>query len=138
VVAPPPPPAPAARSLCTISFDRDRKRPIRVDNEAKGCLDDIALELNRESDATLVVVGNHDPQESPEASAQRSLNVKLYLTTEKGIDANRIELRTGESTGRTADNILVPRGATWNPGGTTSFDPTKVAPTGEPYARPPQ
>jgi len=138
VVAPPPPPAPSSRSLCSISFDRDRKRPVRVDNEAKGCLDDIALEMNRESDATLVVVGNHDPQESPEASAQRSLNVKLYLTTEKGIDANRIELRTGESTGRTADTVLVPRGATWNPGGTTSFDPTKVAPTGEPYARPPR
>ncbi len=138
VVAPPPPPAPASHSLCSISFDRDRKRPVRVDNEAKGCLDDIALEMNRESDATLVVVGNHDPQESPEASAQRSLNVKLYLTTEKGIDANRIELRTGESTGRTADNILVPRGATWNPGGTTSFDPTKVTTTGEPYAKPPR
>ena len=61
VVAPPPPPAPASRSLCSISFDRDRRRPVRVDNEAKGCLDDIALELNRESDATLVVVGNHDP-----------------------------------------------------------------------------
>jgi len=137
VVAPPPPPAPTSRSLCSISFDRDRKRPVRVDNEAKGCLDDIALEMNRESDATLVVVGNHDPQESPEASAQRSLNVKLYLTTEKGIDANRIELRTGQSTGRTADNILVPRGSTWNPGGTTSFDPNKVTHTGEPYAKPP-
>jgi hypothetical protein len=138
VVAPPPPPAPSSRSLCSISFDRDRKRPVRVDNEAKGCLDDIALELNRESDATLVIVGNHDPQESAEASAQRSLNVKLYLTTEKGIDANRIELRTGESTGRTADTVLVPRGATWNPGGTTQFDPTKVNPSGQPYAPTPR
>jgi hypothetical protein len=136
VVAPPPPPAPAARSLCSISFDRDRKRPVRVDNEAKGCLDDIALEMNRESDATLIVVGKHDPQEAPEVAAERSLNVKLYLTTEKGIDAARIELRTGESTGRTADNILVPPGATWNTGGTTSFDASKVTSHGEPYPRP--
>jgi hypothetical protein len=138
VVAPPPPLAPAARNLCSISFDRDRKRPVRVDNEAKGCLDDIALELNRESDAALVVVGKHDPQETPEAAAQRAINVKLYLTTEKGIDASRIDLRTGESTGRSTDNILVPRGATWDPGGTTQFDPSKVTPAGEPYARPPR
>jgi len=138
VVAPPPPPAPAARNLCSISFDRDRKRPVRVDNEAKGCLDDIALEMNRESGATLVVVGKHDPQEAPEAAAERSLNVKQYLTDEKGIDPNRIQLRTVESTGRTVDNVLVPSGATWDTGGTTPFDPTKVERHGEPYAKQPR
>ncbi len=136
VVAPPPPPPPAANNLCSIAFDRDRKRPERVDNEAKGCLDDIALELNRESDATLVIVGKHDPQEAPEAAAERALNAKQYLTDEKGIDPSRIQLRTGESTGRTVDNILVPSGATWDPGGTTSFDPSRVPRHGEPYARP--
>jgi len=136
VVAPPPPPAPAARNLCSIAFDRDRMRPVRVDNEAKGCLDDIALEMNRESDATLVVVGKHDPQEAPESAAERSLNVRQYLTAEKGIDPNRIELRTGEPSGRTVDNILVPPGATWDTGGTTRFDPTRVTRHGEPYARP--
>jgi hypothetical protein len=109
---------------------------VRVDNEAKGCLDDIALEMNREADATLVIVGKHDPQEAAETSAERSLNIKQYLTAEKGIDATRIELRTGESTGRTADNILVPPGATWDSGGTISVDAGKVARHGEPYARP--
>jgi hypothetical protein len=139
VVAPPPPPPPpaaAARSLCSISFERDRKRPARVDNEAKGCLDDIALELNRETDATLVVVGKHDPQEKPDAAAERTLNAKQYLTQEKGIDPSRIQLRTGETAGRSADDILVPPGATWDPGGTTSFDPTRVTRHGEPYAPP--
>jgi hypothetical protein len=136
VVAPPAPPAPSARSMCSVSFDRDRKRPVRVDNEAKGCLDDIALEMNRESDATLVIVGKHDPQEAAETSAERSLNIKQYLTAEKGIDPSRIELRTGESTGRTADNILVPPGATWDTGGTTRFDASRVTRHGEPYARP--
>lgn len=134
VVAPPAPPAPTARALCSVSFERDRKRPVRVDNEAKGCLDDIALELNREADALLVIVGKHDPEEKPEAAAERTLNVKQYLTQEKGIDPSRIELRTGETAGRTADNILVPPGATWDPGGTTSFDPARVKRTGEPYA----
>jgi hypothetical protein len=131
---PPPPPAPLARNLCSVSFVRDRKRPVRVDNEAKGCLDDIALELSRDSDAILIVVGKHDPQEKPEAAAERTLNIKQYLTAEKGIDPTRIELRTGESTDRTADNVLVPPGATWDPGDTTSFDPARVTRHGEPYA----
>ncbi|MGH9597459.1 MAG: hypothetical protein ACRD3K_11735, partial [Edaphobacter sp.] len=49
VIAPPQPVLPSVRNLCSISFERDRKRPVRVDNEAKGCLDEIALTLNRES-----------------------------------------------------------------------------------------
>ena len=136
VVEPPAPPAPKARELCSVSFERDRKRPVRVDNEAKGCLDDIALEMNREPSAQLIVVGKHDPQEKPEAAAERAINVKLYLTSEKGIDPGRVQLRTGESTGRAADNVLVPSGATWDPGGTTSFDPTRVQRHGDPYPRP--
>ncbi len=141
VVAPPPapvPPAPAAQKMCSISFERDRKRPVRVDNEAKGCLDDIALALNRQSDAVLVVVGKHDPLEKPEAAAERTLNVRQYLTDEKGIDASRILVRTGETTGRTVDNVLVPPGATWDTGGTTSFDPARVQRHGEAYAPKPK
>jgi hypothetical protein len=141
VAAPPTPPvapAPVARSLCSISFARDRKKPVRVDNEAKGCLDDIALELYHESDAVLVVVGKHDPGEEPDAAAERTLNVKQYLIDEKGINPNRIEVRTGETTDRTVDNVLVPPGATWNTNGTTSFDPGKVQRHGEPYAPAPR
>jgi hypothetical protein len=134
----PPPPAPLAQNLCSISFERDRKRPVRVDNEAKGCLDDIALELNRETDSVLVVVGKHDPTEKPDAAAERTLNVKQYLTDEKGIDPNRIEVRTGETAGRTVDNVLVPPGATWDTGSTTSFDPTRVSRHGQPYAPQPK
>jgi hypothetical protein len=136
--APPKPPAPVAQALCSVSFERDKKRPVRVDNEAKGCLDDIALAMNRSSDAVLVVVGKHDPQEKPDAAAERTLNVKQYLTEEKGIDPNRIELRTGETTGRTVDNVLVPTGATWDTEGTTSFDPTRVQRHGQPYAPEPK
>jgi hypothetical protein len=141
VLAPPPPPippAPLARSLCSLSFDRDKKRPVRVDNEAKACLDSIALEMNRDSDAVLVVVGKHDPQEKPEAAAERTLNVKQYLAAEKGIDPSRVEVRTGETTGRTVDDILVPAGATWDPAGTTSFDPAQIQRHGQPYAPTPR
>jgi hypothetical protein len=141
VVAPPPPPlppVPVAKNLCSISFERDRKRPVRVDNEAKGCLDDIALELTRETDTVLVVVGKHDPTEKPDAAAERTLNVKQYLTDEKGIDPNRIEVRTGETKDRTADNVLVPPGATWDTGSSTTFDPTTVRRHGQPYAPAPK
>lgn len=133
VVEPPAPPAPQARPLCSVSFERDRKRPVRVDNEAKGCLDDIALEMNREPDATLMVIGKHDPEEKPDAAAERAINIKIYLTEEKGVDPARIQLRTGETSNRSADNVLVPPGSTWDPGGTDSFDPTRVQRHGEAY-----
>ncbi len=46
------------RRLCSLSFERDARRPVRVDNEAKACLDDIALKLQSSSDAKLAIVGN--------------------------------------------------------------------------------
>jgi hypothetical protein len=136
ITTPPPPPPPAVINLCSISFDRDRKRPVRVDNEAKGCLDEIALTLNRESSAKLVVVGRHSSDETPDAAAQRDLNVAQYLTHEKGIDPSRIELRTGGEPGRNLDNILVPPGATFTPGDTNTFDTNSVKRQGQPYGMP--
>ena len=35
VEAPPKPPTPKVQALCSIDFDRDPKRPARVNNEAK-------------------------------------------------------------------------------------------------------
>jgi hypothetical protein len=131
---PPPPPAPSSQKLCSVSFERDRKRPVRVDNEAKGCLDDIAIALGRDPSALLVVIGKHGTDEKPEAAAERTLNVKQYLTTEKGIDPSRIEVRTGETLDRTVDTVLVPPGASWDTQGTQSFDPTHIQRHGEAYA----
>jgi hypothetical protein len=110
VSAPPAPriATPTARSLCSISFDRDKKHPTLVDSEAKQCLDDVALELYRNPDSVLVVIGRHDPQEKPDVAVERAQNVKRYLTEIMGIDPTRIQLRIGESTGRTADHLLVP------------------------------
>jgi hypothetical protein len=136
IAAPPPPPPPAVINLCSVSFERDRKRPVRVDNEAKGCLDEIALTLNRESSAKLVIVGRHSADETPDAAAQRDLNVAQYLTQEKGIDPSRIELRTGGEPGRSLDNILVPPGATFTPGDTNTFDTNSVKRQGQPYGMP--
>jgi hypothetical protein len=136
ITAPPPPAPPQVRNLCSISFERDKKRPLRVDNEAKGCLDEIALTLNRESSAKLIIVGKHSADESPDAAAQRDLNVAQYLTQEKGIDPSRIELRTGGDLTRSLDSILVPPGAIFTPGDTNTFDTNSVKRQGQPYAMP--
>ena len=136
VNVPPPPPAPETRNLCSVSFERDKKRPVRVDNEAKGCLDEIALTLNRESSAKLVIIGRHSADEPSDDAAERALNVEQYLTDEKGIDASRIEVRTGTEPNRSVDNVLVPPGATFAPGDTSTFDPGSVKRQGQPYGKP--
>ncbi len=136
ITAPPPPVAPQPRSLCSISFERDKKRPLRVDNEAKGCLDEVALTLNRDTTSKLVIVGKHSADETPDAAAQRDLNVAQYLTQEKGIDPTRIEMRTGGELTRSLDNILVPAGASFTPGETNTFDSNSVKRQGQPYGKP--
>jgi outer membrane protein OmpA-like peptidoglycan-associated protein len=133
-----PPPAPKTQTLCTIQFDHDKKRPARVDNDAKGCLDDVALNAQRASDASLVVVGNAAPEApmkgkhhgkmEPNLAAQRAVNTKDYLVKEKGIDASRISVRTGTTGTNEVDNYLVPAGATFDSDvtGTTAVDESTV------------
>jgi len=104
---------PQPRDLCTISFERDHRRPVRVDNEAKACLDDIALTMQREPVGRLVIVGNYAPHETQKAGTARASNERQYLTGEKGIDSQRIELRVGKPGGRTAANVFLPAGATF-------------------------
>ncbi len=132
VIAPPPPPPPAlppapqATSMCSVSFERDSTRPTRVDNEAKACLDDIALNLQRTTDTKLALVGNEDAKEKaaeakdaklkqhtqkPSDAAQRAVNTKQYLVNEKGIDPSRIMLYTGSDDARTVATTLIPVGA---------------------------
>ena len=36
---------PKPQTLCSLTFYRDTKQPVRVDNECRACLDDIALTL---------------------------------------------------------------------------------------------
>ncbi|MDQ2840257.1 MAG: hypothetical protein M3Y72_04295 [Acidobacteriota bacterium] len=121
VNAPPVSVAPQPSNLCAISFERDRKRPVRVDNEAKACLDDIALQLQRESTGKLVMVGNYGNGETSKMAAERAMNERRYLTEEKGIDAARIEPRVGSASGRTVTNTFVPLGAIYNQGDSTAI-----------------
>ena len=130
VEAPPPPPAPKTKTLCSITFGRDTKRLARVDNEAKACLDDVALNLQQQADATAVVVGEaaSDEKKADTLAAQRAVNTKDYLVKEKGIDASRVSVRTGTQGNKEVENYLVPSGATFDSDvtGTTAVDESTV------------
>jgi outer membrane protein OmpA-like peptidoglycan-associated protein len=129
VNAPPaPPPAPTTSALCSINFERDTRRPARVDNEAKACLDDITLNLQHSPDAKIAVVGNAGSTEkrSSKLAAERAVNTKDYLVTEKGIDASRISVYTGTTDGKTVTTTLIPAGATLDSTGLTPVDESVV------------
>ena len=148
IVAPIIPPPPKTQALCTISFSTDKKRPMRVDNEAKACLDQVALDLKQQADAKAVLVGEQTADEAAITAkqekvaarhkhamvdlfaAQRAVNTKDYLVTEQGIDASRISVTTGTTDGQTVENYLVPAGATFSNDvtGTTPVDETAVKP----------
>ncbi|MGA2650022.1 MAG: OmpA family protein [Terracidiphilus sp.] len=132
-------PIPHTQALASVSFDKDR--PERVDNEAKAALDGIAVSLQNAPDAKLVVVGESTAEEKTpkkghrhakveDLAAQRAVNVKDYLVTEKGIDASRISVATGTADSATVENYLVPAGANFaaDVQGTTPVDETAVKP----------
>lgn len=148
VLAPPPPPIPHVQALSSISFAGDEKRPTRVDNEAKAVLDGIALDLQSHPDARLVLVGEANAKEQAKTAkeakravkykhvkvedfaAERAVNAKDYLVTEKGIDASRISVATGTTDAQSVEDYLVPAGATFaaDVQGTTPVDETVVKP----------
>jgi hypothetical protein len=148
ITAPYVPPPPKTQALCSTSFSNDPKRPTRVDNEAKACLDQVALDLKQQADAKAVVVGESTADENAktakeqkyaakhkhatvdEFAAQRAVNAKDYLVTEQGIDASRISVATGTTDGQTEENYLVPSGATFSNDvtGTTPVDESAVKP----------
>ncbi|WP_156993570.1 hypothetical protein [Terriglobus sp. TAA 43] len=107
-------PLPLQSDMCSVSFERDRRRPARVDNEGKACLDGVALSLQRQQDATLVILGDHTSRESVAMAAERAVNVKLYLTREKGIDASRIKVRVKDGGIAQVQNVYLSVGSTFN------------------------
>jgi hypothetical protein len=148
IEAPPPPPQPHAQALCSINFTTDKARPMRVDNEAKACLDEVALDLQKQADAKVVVVGESNAKEKAlqekqekyaarhkhakveNFAAQRAVNAKEYLVTDKGIDGSRISAATGSGDDQKVENYLVPAGADFNTdvSGTTPVDESQYKP----------
>jgi len=148
ILAPYVAPIPHTQALCSIAFDKDKKRPSRVDNEAKACLDQVALDLQRQADAKAVIVGSSDATEKEatarkakralknkhvkvvDLAAERAVNAKAYLVTEKGIDASRVSVATGAAEVQKSENYLVPLGATFSNDvtGATPVDETAIKP----------
>jgi hypothetical protein len=146
ITAPYVPPTPHTQALCSINFSKDKARPTRVDNEAKACLDEVALNLQNHSDAKVVLVGDANAKERAkiakeqkaaakhkhlkvkDVAAERAVNAKDYLVKEKGIDAARISVVTGTTDEKKAETYLVPSGATFTAdvAGTTAVDETTV------------
>jgi outer membrane protein OmpA-like peptidoglycan-associated protein len=145
---PPPPPPPHTQALCSIGFSTDTRRPMRVDNEAKACLDQVALALKQQPDAKAVIVGDSDAKEKTiEAreqkraahnhrvkvqnfAAQRAVNAKNYLVEDQGIDASRVTAMTGSGDDQSAQDYLVPAGANFESDvqGTSPVDESEVKP----------
>jgi hypothetical protein len=127
-----PPPPPQATKVNECAYP-NVKKPWRVDNTCKAELDDVALKLQQDPDAKLVVVGNSAPNEKrPNLAAERAVDVKFYISggeAKQNIDASRIETRTGTAGTATSEQWIVPAGATFpNAGSTTPVDETKVQP----------
>ncbi len=110
-----PPPAPQATKLNQFYF---APGSARVNNVGKRVLDDVALRLNSDTKAKVVLVGYSDPRESKKLGLSRAQSAKKYLAG-KGIADTRIDVRsaTGEKgagkENRRVDVIWVPEGATY-------------------------
>ena len=65
----------------------------RINNEHKACLDEIALRLQQDPRASLVIDGHRDSSERVGISLTRANNARDYLVNEKGVDAARITVR---------------------------------------------
>jgi hypothetical protein len=123
--------------VCSIQFDKDTRRPARVEDSALSCLKEAAKRLREKPDVKLVLVGVADPAKDHEAddnghmretedatgldvrwedlAAYRSLNTKGYLTQWYRIDAARILPTTDESLrGQDVTAYLVPGAADFN------------------------
>jgi hypothetical protein len=123
--------SPGVEKLCSIRFDKDTKRPARVEDSALACLNQAAQRLRDRPDVKLVLVGvldlvkDHAADENghmretedntgydvrlEDLAAYRSLNTKWYLTRWYGIAPARILPTTDESLhGQDVTFYLVP------------------------------
>ncbi|MGD0941227.1 MAG: hypothetical protein ABR905_16100 [Terracidiphilus sp.] len=146
ITAPYVPPVPHTQSLCSIGFATDKQRPTRVNNEAKACLDEVALDLQKQSDSKIVVVGTATSKEKTKMAkeqaaalknkhvkvedfaAQRAVNTKEYLVTEKGIDSSRVIVASSSTDDQSVEDYLVPAGANFSTdvAGTKPVDESQV------------
>jgi outer membrane protein OmpA-like peptidoglycan-associated protein len=105
VVAPPPPPEPTVVTFMCSEF---RSGNTRIDNRCKAILDDAALRLRQNPQATAEIVGYSDSTGSETINTEKSLeradNAKAYFAETHGIDASRMTTRGAGPANPAADN----------------------------------
>ncbi len=140
--------APGVEKLCSIEFNKDSRRPARVEDQALPCLEQAAQKLNDIPGVKLVLVGVAHPlydhaetehgtermQEDAtgidvrfsDVAAYRAVNAKAYLTQWLRADPTRIIPTTDEYTlARRVIVYIVPGDADFN------HNYTKTTPTNE-------
>ena len=117
---PPPPPQASKINQCYFKL-----RSARVDNVCKRILDDVAVRLQTDPKARIVIIGYATPRPgraqrlADKLAKDRAENAKEYLAQTKGVDATRIDTRAGTGAvnagreNRRMDIILVPGGASY-------------------------
>lgn len=115
-----PPPAPQASKISECSF---KNGSARVDNVCKRVLDDVAVRLQNDPKAKVVIVGYADPKETKskrnkKLAEERGNSAQKYLSKEKGVADTRVEVRGAEGQAGAAENrridlIFVPDGASY-------------------------
>ena len=113
-------PPPAPEPIDTITPCSFRRNNARVDNACKSILDDVATRMQSNPTLQVVIDGHSDRGERAGIALKRAENVRDYLVNERGIDANRIVVRSYDDkcdTGDAASNrrveiFLVPEGRT--------------------------
>jgi len=98
---------------CT--FEKNPKKPWRVDNDCKDTLDKLSLRLQQMPNGKLNIVGYTNQEEvvkEQTLGSQRSVNVKYYMTTDgpNKVDASRVQPRQSEAKGQATHFYFVPEG----------------------------
>ena len=115
---------------CT--FEKNPKKPWRVDNDCKDVLDKLALRVQQMPNGKVAIVGYTDEEEvvnAEQLGAQRSVNVKYYLTTDEigpKLDPTRLEPRKGGQKGKKTHFYFVPQGTTFSEEESVRVDETVV------------
>ena len=109
-VTPPQPPIAQPHVPSTLRTDEIHFEPgsARLTNIAKAILDDVALRMKQETNATAVVIGYTDNKESTGANAdldrRRAEAVRDYLVSRHGIDPSRIAIEAHGTEDAVGDN----------------------------------
>jgi len=115
---------------CT--FEKNPKKPWRVDNDCKDVLDKLALRIQQMPNGKVAIVGYNDQTEVANAEtigSQRAVNIKYYMTTDElgpKVDPTRLEPRKGGAKGKAAHFYFVPQGTTLTTEESVTVDETAV------------